>query len=116
MADNEEGGLPPALAIAGTMPATDDNGFYGILGDLHTGAESGKRVVTVTVWDVSKTSINRRKGGLRTEILSVVSVEPLSGADAEQAMAMHDRMHGERTGVVTLGAALGEPDPAGTPE
>jgi len=99
----------PVFALAGTLPVGEDFGFYGILSEIHKGAATGTRFVTVTVWDVAKTNIHRRKGNVRTEVLAVVSVEPVFGPDAEQAMAMHDRMRGERTGSVTLGEASGQP-------
>lgn len=62
------------------------------------------RIVTVTVWDVHLGGIDF-DGGERTYKMRVKSVEIMLDADRDQAMAMHDRVHGVRTGEVTLGAA-----------
>jgi hypothetical protein len=103
----------PRMTIAGNLPTAPDNGFDSSFGELIAGSMGRKRYITVTVWEVRKTTIDHGNGNAKSVLLGVVSVEPiLNDTDAQQALAMHDRAHGDRTGEVTLGA-VAEPASSG---
>lgn len=86
------------------LPEAPDNGFEEIpLAELLRKAVAHGRYVTVTIWDVSNGAIDYDTGE-QTLKLRPRSIEVMQDADADQAVAMHDRVHGNRTGEVTLAA------------
>jgi hypothetical protein len=95
----------PRFTIAGNFPSDEDNGFAGIASDVLAGGMNRKRWITVVIWEAASTKIDHKNGNVRSQTMRVVSVEPLiNQGDAEQALAMHDRAHGDRTGETTLDA------------
>jgi len=87
------------------LPDELDNGLAEIPdAQLRRLGGSHGRIVTVTIWDVHMGGIDFDNGE-QTWKLRVKSVEVMTDADRDQAVAMHDRIHGARTGEVTLGAA-----------
>jgi len=91
------------------LPEAPDNGFDELdQQTLDRKARAHGRFVTVTIWDVHKGDIDFDTGEW-TYKLRPRSIELMLDADRDQALAMHDRVHGVRTGEVTL-AAAGDPD------
>ena len=93
------------LTAASKLPELLDNGIDEIAdAELDRKGRSHGRIVTVTVWEVGESKTGYVSGEQSFK-LTVKSVEIMLDADRDQAMAMHDRVHGMRTGEVTLGAA-----------
>jgi|ERR1043165_6358328 hypothetical protein len=96
------------LKAATKLPEAPDNGFEELTdSEIERKARVHGRFVTVTVWDVSNGGIDYDTGE-RSFKFRPRSIEIMTGADADQAIAMHDRVHGARTGEVTLGVASGD--------
>ena len=90
------------------LPEAPDNGFEEIpLAELLRKAVAHGRYVTVTIWDVAEGHIDYDTGE-QTLKLRPKSIEVMQDADLDQALAMHDRVHGNRTGEVTLAAAASD--------
>jgi len=92
----------------GAPPDAPDFGFAELGDMLAAGATLHRRYITITVWDVHEGNTDFDTGERKLK-LRARSIEPMiETADKDQALAMHDRAHGVRTGEVTLGIAAGD--------
>jgi len=99
----------PELKCESKLPEAPDCGFDELDdATIERKARTHGRFVTITIWDVAKGAIDFDTGE-RTYKMRARSVEVMTDADRDQALAMHDRIHGVRTGEITL-AAAGEPE------
>jgi hypothetical protein len=81
----------------GAGPDWVDNGLMGIGTRLQAGAKVQTNHITITVWRVA-TGLEDYEDGELTLNVRPVHIEVVSGAEAEQAMAMLENAQARRIG------------------